>query len=118
MTLSVIELEGMREDIETLLPDTAIIQTKTSTPDGMGGQSVSWSASGTVNCRLDRQSGSETLAGGAIRPYSQWVLTMPYQSAVTVQNRAQHGGLTYNIVEVNLDKSWPDCVRAIVEQVL
>lgn len=117
MTLSATELAGMREDIETLLPDTCVIQSKTSTPDGMGGQSESWSASGTANCRLDRQSGNETVAGGAIRPYSQWVLTMPYQTSVTVQNRAEHGGLTYNIVEVNLDKSWPDCVRAIVEQI-
>ena len=111
------ELAQMRSDIETLLPDTCVINTLTSVSDGMGGQTNSWEASGTVDCRLDRRSASEQLSGGAIRPYSEWVLTVPYGTSITVQNQVTHGGLTYNVTEVNTDKSWPDCVRATVEQV-
>lgn len=117
MTLTAAELASMRTDIETLLPDTCVIKTLTTAPDGMGGQTETWSASGTATCRLDRRSGGERMAGGAIRAYGEWVLTVPYQTGVDVSKRVLHGGLTYNVVEVNADKSWPDCVRAVVEQV-
>ena len=120
MTLTADELAGMRTDIETLLPDTVILQTMSSVSDGMGGQTVTWVASGTADCRLDKFTSrrrGEALGGGAIRAYGEWVLTVPYGTSINVSQRAVHGGLTYNITEVNVDKSWPDCVRATVELV-
>ncbi|UYN89892.1 MAG: phage head closure protein [Anaerolineales bacterium] len=117
MTLTAAELADMRATIAELLPDTCVIKTLTTAPDGMGGQTETWSASGTATCRLDRRSGNERMAGGAIRAYGEWVLTVPYNTALTTDNRVEHNGLTYNVTEVNSDKSWKDCVRATVEMV-
>ncbi len=114
MTLTAAELDDMRATIETLLPDTCVIKTLTTVPNGMGGQTETWAPSGTANCRLDRRSGNERLAGGAIRAYSEWVLTVPYNTALTTGNQVEHSGITYNVTEVNSDKSWKDCVRATV----
>jgi SPP1 family predicted phage head-tail adaptor len=117
MTLTLAELADMRATIGELLPDTCVIKTLTTVPDGMGGQTETWSASGTANCRLDRRSGGERMAGGAIRAYAEWVLTVPYNTALTTESQVEHNGLTYNVTEVNSDKSWKDCVRATVEAV-
>lgn len=113
--LSDAELADIRADIAQLLPDTCVIMSKQSTPDGMGGQSVTWTAAGTVDCRLDRRTGREVLAGGAIRPYSEWVLTVPHNASINTTQRVEHGGITYNVTAVNSDKSWRDCIRASVE---
>lgn len=113
--LSAGELDAIRADIAQMLPDTCVLYTQSYIPDGMGGGTIGWNVAGTVACRLDRKTGYEKLAADAARPYGEWMLTIPHNATISVDMRVVHGGETYDVVAVNDDKSWRDCIRAEVE---
>lgn len=118
MSLSNAELEYMREDVESLLPDTCAVLSATVTNDGAGGFTEAWgTVTASVACRIDAISGKEQLAGGAIDPFHRYVLTVPYDTTLTTSYRIEHGDETYSIISVDSDKSWATCRRAIVEQI-
>jgi head-tail adaptor len=110
------ELADMRAAVLDLLPDTCNILSVTETPDGAGGMTQTWgTASAGVACRLDYQTGMETIAGGALRAYSRYILTVPYDASVTELNKIEHGTKTYNVSSVDDDKSWPIVRRVVLE---
>lgn len=110
------ELSAMREALETLLPDTCNILSVTEASDGAGGVTQTWgTASASVACRVDYQSGMESIHGGAVQPYSRHILTVPYDTTVTEQNKVEHGGNTYHVTSVDQDKSWPVVLRVVLE---
>lgn len=111
MSLTSAELTMMRDAVNELLPGTASILTLTRTSDGQGGWSDAWAASGTASCRLDNRSKTEALQGGGIQHYTEWVLTVPYDTTVTVSNRVQVDGTQYNILGIDSGKSWPVSLR-------
>lgn len=116
MTLTSGELSNMREVIQSLMPDTCGIVSYSETSDGSGG--IVSTASGTVSaaCRLDKQSGTEKNAAGALIPFTGWVMSLPYDVTVTEANKITHGGYTYNVLSVNTDASWLAVKRAILER--
>lgn len=118
MTLTAAELSAMRDDIETLLPDTCNLLTVTRTVDGKGGWTDAWgTATAGVACRLDATGGREAAAGDALRPYTSWVLTLPHDTTITAQYRVEHGGNTYSVTAVNDDNSWIASKRVSLERV-
>ncbi len=113
------EIERWRADIESAaLPDTCVVLSATRVPDGQGGFTQTW---GTVlaglACRLDEKTGMESVAGGALRPYTYWSLTLPYGTTLTASNRVQIGTVVYSVTEVDTGKSWSACVRAKVARI-
>lgn len=121
--LSSRELEFMREAIEDLLPDTCDILQVTETPDGFGGVTQTWgtASNGTaVPCRMDiinRASDGETVSGAGIKAFQETILSMPYDTQITVTNRVQHNGTVYNVHSVNTGQSWIAVKRATLERV-
>jgi hypothetical protein len=117
------ELTGIRNDINDLLPDTGYILTNAGTANGMGGVVEAFARSGTVTYRLDPEiigplQAKEKVGGGAIEPFHTYVLTMPYDTTVTEQNRFEDAGTNYyNIISVDDPKSWVSSVRCFVEKV-
>lgn len=113
------ELASMRSTLSELMPDTCNILSGTATPDGIGGQSVAWGTTYSgVSCRLDQmKKGYETMSGGAVYPFGQYVLTIAYDGTINTQNRVEHGSVTYNVIGVDQDKSWPITTRVIVEAI-
>lgn len=111
-------LSAMRSAIAELLPDTCNILTVTRTPDGMGGQSEAWgTASSSVSCRVDmltRQT-TEMVQGAVLQPYPQYVLSVPYDTTLTVNDRIEHNSVTYSITSVNVSQSWMAVKRAMLE---
>jgi hypothetical protein len=61
--------------------------------------------------------GYETMSGGAVYPFGQYVLTIAYDGTINTQNRVEHGSVTYNVIGVDQDKSWPITTRVIVEAI-
>lgn len=118
-TLTSAEIAQMRSDIEGLvLPDTGDLLTVTYVSDGQGGMVETWgTATANVACRLDYMTGAESVFGGALRPYSGYNLTVPYNTALTAASRFSIGGDVYQVVEVDADKSWNLFLRAKVEKV-
>lgn len=120
MTLTSGELAQMRSDIEALLPDTCSILTAVNTPNGMGGNTTTWSAAYTnVRCRLDASNyrNSEQTAGAAVRPVHSYVLTVPYDTIIDETNRVVIGSGVYSVVSLDTNKSWATCRRAFLERV-
>jgi len=117
-TLTTAEIAQMRADVEdVVLPDKGVILSVTQVSDGQGGFTDTWgTAYRNVKCRLDYVSGMETVYGGAVRPFSGWALTLPYDTTITTNNRFLLNGDTYSIIELDTDKSWNLFIRARVEK--
>ena len=118
-TLSDAEITQMRTDVEGLvLPDKGSVLSVAYTPDGQGGFVEAWgTASSNVPCRLDFMTGMEAVFGAALKPYSGWNLTVPYNTTLTTAHRFYLNGNTYQVAEVDTDKSWNLFLRARVEKV-
>lgn len=113
-------LAVMREAIGDLLPDTCNILSVTRTADGMGGFTETWgTATAGVSCRLDlvTRDLNEMVKGGAVNPYPQYMLSVPYDTTLAVENRIEHNSVTYAVVKVNTSQSWKAVARAVLELV-
>ena len=111
-------LASMREAIGQLLPDKCNIQTVTLTPDGMGGETQTWTATQVnIPFRLDMESGSEMLSGGALQPYTKYKGSLPYDAVVTAADRITHKGVTYVVTGVNNGQSWSAVIRVDLERI-
>ena len=102
------ELSSMRTVAAEALPGTAIVQTQAWTSDGGGGGSVAWTPSGTVDCRvapINMAGENEGMTGGRISADSEYVITLPADTAIDTNARLLIDGETYN-VEATRDRSW------------
>ncbi len=96
------ELAQIRADVESLLPDTCDILSKTETIDSAGGFTTTWAVSSeNVICRMDYSSGVEQIAGGGLKPFTKMELYVPYDTTVTNENRVRWNGADYTINNVN-----------------
>ena len=115
--LTAAELAQIRTDVATLLPDSCNILVKTLTPDGSGGQSVSWgTATASVACRLDPARGREMEIGGQTQPFYGFILTLPHGTSVNAQHRISLNSETFAVVSTDTGKSWSASVRAFLER--
>jgi hypothetical protein len=117
------ELAEIREAIETdLLPDTCSILSVTEVNNGMGGVTETWgTASANVACRLDMKTGvdagRERVIGGAIQPYTMYMMSLPYDVTIASTNRILHSAITYAVVSINRNQSWIGVTRVELEVV-
>ena len=115
------DLAYMRECLEEFLPDTCTILSPTETPDGMGGVDATWgTSSANVACRLDHKktlSQDEIVTGASLRPFTSYILSVPYDTTITTDYRVVHSSITYNVVTVNTDQSWKSVTRCTLERV-
>ena len=122
--LSVSDLQFMRDAIVQLLPDTCYILTASVASDGQGGQVETWGTAGTTVCRIDAaasKSGfigqTDSLGAVAIQESTKWMLSLPHDTVVTLNDRVSVNGYTYNITAADLGKSWNGEVRLVVERI-
>lgn len=99
------DLASMRATAERALPGTAVIQAGTLTSDGAGGYTETFTAAGTVACRVAPITGTEREEGGRINADSTHVITLPADTAVTTSDQLEIAGLAYNVTAVR-DRSW------------
>jgi hypothetical protein len=114
------ELTTMRADVAALLPSTCNLLTATETSDGQGGFTATWgtvSGGTAVPCRLDYVRGVKVMVGGALQPYSGWLLTLPYDTTITPAYRVLHAGRVYTVKSEDSAKDWPVSVRVALEAV-
>jgi head-tail adaptor len=101
------DLASMRTTLNQSLPGTAVIQTSSLTPDGMGGGTTAWTASGTVACRLASMASSdEREVGDRISPDADWILTIPANTTITRNSRVTTGGVNYQVCAMRAPRSY------------
>lgn len=102
------ELAEARIDLNAqILPDTATILGPATEPDGEGGETEGWAPIATTPCRLDPYGGATSSrgaggegqghAGERIDSRTSHIVTMPANTAVTVENRIEIDGTTYEV---------------------
>jgi len=112
------ELAQMQADILDLLPDTCDILSEAYTADSEGGFTEAWgTATAGVHCRIDYRSGSEKMTGGAIQPYSKAVLSIPYNTPISLTNRVKSGDYIWAVKSINDGQSWKAVKRVEMERV-
>lgn len=120
------ELARIRTDMEdATLPDVGHILQLTQASDGEGGLVDTWgTVTANVPCRLDLVIsrgvgfiGAELLRAASLKPYSSWIASLPHGTVITTANRFEKAGETYNIIEVDSDRSWLANVRATLEKI-
>lgn len=94
------ELNRMRVVAERALPGTAVIYSQQYVSDGGGGGSQTWTAAGTVSCRVAPLGGDERLLGGRISPDADSVITLPWDASVTENSRVVTSAGTFNVEHV------------------
>ncbi len=109
--LSASELADIRSATETLFPQSCIISALTEVSDGQGGYTQSWVASGTVDCRLIAKAGGERMLAGQIAATGSYMLTVPHDAAISVDNRATIDGVNYRVLFIDNVKTWRAAIR-------
>jgi head-tail adaptor len=103
--LSAAEITRMRTVAEQAMPGTAVIHAGTLTSDSGGGYTETFTASGTVACRVAPIMGTEGEEGDRITADAQYVITLPAETTVETDDRLEVGAITYTVVAVR-DRSW------------
>lgn len=91
------DLSYLRDALESLMPDTCTILSKTVTVDSSGGVVETWATVTTSICRVDEVSGMMPMEGGGLQPYSKQELHVPYDTVINADNEVIWNGKTYRI---------------------
>lgn len=112
------DLTKIRAEQNKLMPDTVYIQRLTRTSDGAGGWTEAWQTVATTKGRIapsQRQAG-ETVQGGAIMAYGEFIVTLPYDTDLRQDDRLQISGTQYEVKAI-LDRSEKTALRVLVSKV-
>lgn len=104
--LSDADIAQMRGVMQQALPGTAVIGRDTFISDSGGGGTTTFTASGTVDCRIAPVSGDEQVTGGRVSPDAEWVVTLPAGTVVDRTDQVTIAGSTYDIVAMRAPRSW------------
>jgi hypothetical protein len=119
--LTAAQLTSMRSQVETLLPDTGVIQVMVRTSDSAGGWTEAGSAvsGGTVACRLDPLTERELSMVVAAREALgvRYRLTMPHDAPLAADYQVVTDGHTYQVIQLDADHSCNVSRRAIIEEI-
>lgn len=120
--LTTAELAQIRADVDDLLPDTCDILELIRTSDSAGGWSETWgtaTAGTAVSCRFDlmQSAGVENVDNAALTPYTRAVLSLPYDTTITTENRVKVSSVNYAVTSVNINQSSIGVRRVMLERV-
>lgn len=111
--LGAAELAAMRE-VETLaMPGTAYIVRYVLVPDGMGGNTQTWTTVGTCICDVwmmnlrDR----EAARGGQVTSLTGWFITVPFGTDITAKDWVTINARTFQITAVPNGETWQTALR-------
>jgi head-tail adaptor len=103
------EIASMRSTLDESLPGTAVIQRKSLTADGQGGNSETWAAAGTVACRIapvTSHGQDEGEGAGRTLQTADFTATFLAGTDVIAADRIISGGITYEVAKVNGPRSY------------
>jgi head-tail adaptor len=93
------------------------ISSQSFASDGGGGGSLTWTAGGTVDCRIAPLNGSEGERAERIAPHAEYIVTLPQSASVTTSSQLAIGGGTFAVAAVR-DRSYEVTKRVEVVKVV
>lgn len=111
------ELERMRAQIAQLLPGTCQILSVSTSPDGQGGNIETWgTVVANVPCRIDPLGARDLVkVAGKIDVFRTSVLTVDYDTEISVDNRIEYDNNYYGITAIDSPRSWALAKRCYIE---
>ena len=106
----------MRSFAAESLPGSAVIYNETWASDSGGGGSLSFSASGTVSCRIAPLTAGEREVGDRMDPNARWIVTLPANTTIDLDNRIVTGGGTFSVLAIRAPRSYEITRRVEVDQ--
>ena len=102
-----------------IMPDTATVYSPTSTSDGRGGWTTTWTAGSSYSCRCRpaSQHDRQQLAGGQAITDPIFVAVLPYDAALSEADRLQINEIDYEIVGWLGNKTYKVGTRVALKQV-
>lgn len=116
--LTATELAAMRTTMDDSLPDECTVITYTLVTDSAGGHTTT-STSATVDCRVSPAgTGAEDTVGDRVTPLNRWTITVPYDTVVAQTAKITVGLRTFDVISVDVDRTWDLCKRVLCVEVL
>lgn len=115
--LSATDLASARAALEESLPDTAIIKNPSWVSDGGGGGTTTFTASGTVPCRIMPVSGNERVEGARLNADTEYLVTAPYDAAVDKDSVLEIDSRVFSVTAVGEPRSWAVSLRVEAKEV-
>ena len=115
--LSAGDIHLMRATVDRAMPGTAVVTTLSQVSDGMGGQTDSYAATGTVSARVDYMSAEEAEIAGRLAERASYVLTVTHDAGLTETDRIVHASGTYEVTAVLPVAPWDLCQRAYLSRI-
>lgn len=108
----------MRGVLDDSMPDSCVIQAPTFVSDGMGGGSVTYSNSGTVDCRVSPGglTPQEQPIGGMLTVIGDYTITMPATTVVPSKSRITSSGRTFEVLDAK-HRSWEISLRVAAREI-
>lgn len=112
------DLAKIRAEQVKLMPDNVYIQRLIRTSDGAGGWSEAWQTVATTKGRMapSQRKYGEVVQGGALTAYSEYIVTLPYDTELQQDDRLQINGTQYEVKGI-LDRSEKTALRVLVSKV-
>jgi head-tail adaptor len=108
--LTATELASMRSTMGDSLAGTAVVQTSAFVSDGGGGGTTTWTASGTVDCRVTPAGGgvggNERTRGDRLQPETQVIFTVPQTTTIDPDARIVYDGQTFYVTGLLAPRTW------------
>lgn len=99
--LSTAMRDRLRTQVERTMPTVITIERFTTASDGEGGTTQTWATVETTIGRIggaDQRLPSEQVEAGQLTGIQQWIIAMPAETDVTISDRIQALGVTYQVV--------------------
>ena len=112
--LSSTQLAGMQAAQESLLPDTCTIKERAQVSDTRGGYTAGTPATiGTYPCRVAKTTKvpRELELSGKLTGAAVWVVTLPYDTPVTLSAFIEANGMVLEVLGQDPNKSWATALR-------
>lgn len=111
--LSAAEITDMRSEQDGTMPDSVVVHRYTTVSDGMGGNTETWAAVGTVTCRLAPagRAGAEGLITERLTAADPWAITVPQGTTIYERDRLVIGARTFEVEYINEHAAWETARR-------
>ena len=106
--LSAADLTAMQATAQLTLVTACTIQRKTSTSDGGGGFTDSWTALSTPNCCIAPVPTryEQTVTDSREELISRWLITLPAGQDIRIEDRIVANGITYEVLAYAAPRSF------------
>ena len=116
--LSASDLASARAALEESLPDLAVIKNPSWTSDGRGGGTTTFTAAGTVACRITPLTGDDRVEGERLAADSESLVTVPFDATVDSDSVLEIESRLFSVTNLREPRSWAVSQRIEVKEIV